>query len=117
MFAQVYAQVQILFKDNPDLLHEFKDFLPAASGGMARAVGGAANSPAGDAAFSDSPAEKRGKADTSTQSTSKRKKRAAEKDLPMLPSTSSGNAKAGANRVSYVAFHALYEKLTYCFEE
>lgn len=29
--SQVYAQVQLLFKDAPDLLAEFKDFLPEAS--------------------------------------------------------------------------------------
>ena len=33
VYAQVYAQVQVLFKDAPDLLAEFKDFLPATGGG------------------------------------------------------------------------------------
>ena len=29
--SQVYAQVQMLFKDAPDLMDEFKDFLPEAA--------------------------------------------------------------------------------------
>jgi histone deacetylase complex regulatory component SIN3 len=37
--SQVFAQVQVLFKDAPDLLAEFKDFLPSASGEPGRFVG------------------------------------------------------------------------------
>ncbi|KIK70594.1 hypothetical protein GYMLUDRAFT_65815 [Collybiopsis luxurians FD-317 M1] len=33
--SQVYVQVQVLFKDAPDLLAEFKDFLPEVAGGLA----------------------------------------------------------------------------------
>ncbi|KAJ3731949.1 hypothetical protein DFJ43DRAFT_1076534 [Lentinula guzmanii] len=32
--SQVYVQVQVLFKDAPDLLAEFKDFLPEITGGL-----------------------------------------------------------------------------------
>lgn len=32
--SQVYVQVQVLFKDAPDLLAEFKDFLPEITGGI-----------------------------------------------------------------------------------
>ncbi|KAJ3763150.1 hypothetical protein EV360DRAFT_92032 [Lentinula raphanica] len=32
--SQVYVQVQVLFKDAPDLLAEFKDFLPEVTGGL-----------------------------------------------------------------------------------
>ncbi|EIW64077.1 uncharacterized protein TRAVEDRAFT_32917 [Trametes versicolor FP-101664 SS1] len=37
--TQVYAQVQMLFKDAPDLMDEFKDFLPEATGPAAHLQG------------------------------------------------------------------------------
>ncbi|KZT74953.1 hypothetical protein DAEQUDRAFT_720143 [Daedalea quercina L-15889] len=37
--SQVYAQVQMLFKDAPDLMQEFRDFLPEAFGPSAQQAG------------------------------------------------------------------------------
>ena len=76
----VYAQVQLLFKDAPDLLEEFKDFLPealstqfppAALVGVISQQSGPWNLPS-DAQPPEKP----------TKSVNRRKKRAAEKEVP-----------------------------------
>ncbi|KAH9937360.1 uncharacterized protein B0H18DRAFT_970211 [Fomitopsis serialis] len=81
--SQVYAQVQMLFKDAPDLMQEFRDFLPEAFGPSAQQVGLVGilpqppnpSSPWGQA---DGPPST--SADKSTKAPSRRRKRVAEKE-------------------------------------
>ena len=85
--SQVYVQVQILFKDAPDLLSEFKDFLPDAvpanigPGGipiMPQVSGGS---------WESSPPNVSG--NKSTQASKRNRKRVPEKDpTPVLPAKS-----------------------------
>ncbi|KAH9835880.1 uncharacterized protein C8Q71DRAFT_797373 [Rhodofomes roseus] len=93
--SQVYAQVQMLFKDAPDLMQEFRDFLPEAFGPSAQAAGLVGilpqppnpSSPWGQA---DGPPST--SADKGTKAPSRRRKRVAEKDPP-------GAQKAAGGRV------------------
>lgn len=86
--SQVYVQVQMLFKDAPDLLAEFKDFLPEVAGGLpnpghlsnhSNMLSSSANY--GDAATSGSPDKGTKKASNSA----KRKKRPEKEPTPVPP--------------------------------
>lgn len=111
VYAQVYAQVQVLFKDDADLLSEFKDFLPAAGG-----AGGfpAPPSPSnfgvatGDAAWgADGVSDKRGAgrmdsslAQLQPPAAQKRKKRPVEKEMvSAAPIAPVAVPKSGSTRV------------------
>ncbi|KAG6849975.1 hypothetical protein H0H93_002977 [Arthromyces matolae] len=98
--SQVYVQVQLLFKDAPDLLAEFKDFLPdatpAQNQGLAvspQPIPPIQNSTTWTApeTQSSSPAEKPVKKPSVP---SKRKKRGAEKEPTPVPSTKPGPSRA-----------------------
>ncbi|KAF8079008.1 histone deacetylase complex, SIN3 component [Lyophyllum atratum] len=91
--SQVYSQVQLLFKDAPDLLAEFKDFLPeavAAAPGQGPPILPQPPTVSGPAAAvwnqpevqSSSPAEKGTK---KVAVPAKRKKRGAEKETTPIP--------------------------------
>lgn len=99
--SQVYVQVQLLFKDAPELLAEFKDFLPeAVASGQNQsltilpqpvATGSASATWAAPENQSSSPGEKTVKKPAIP---SKRKKRVAEKEPTPVPP-----AKSAPNRV------------------
>ncbi|KAG6876148.1 hypothetical protein C0992_000678 [Termitomyces sp. T32_za158] len=91
--SQVYVQVQLLFKDAPDLLAEFKDFLPEAVAGQNQgpailpqpvASGSVSTWVAPENNQSSSPGEKTIK---KAAVPSKRKKRGAEKEPTPVPPT------------------------------
>ncbi|OCH87472.1 hypothetical protein OBBRIDRAFT_814100 [Obba rivulosa] len=90
--SQVYAQVQMLFKDAPDLMAEFRDFLPEAMAPSAQQSGLVSILPQNAGATSSWAA---GEASASgadkSKATSRRRKRAPEKE-PAAPAqkTSSG---------------------------
>ncbi|KAF8910078.1 hypothetical protein CPB84DRAFT_1673093 [Gymnopilus junonius] len=82
--SQVYAQVQMLFKDAPDLLAEFKDFLPDAVPGGANAVPmmpqpGPASWGPGESSPPNIPAKK------PSQAPKRNRKRPPEKDTTPVP--------------------------------
>lgn len=98
--SQVYVQVQLLFKDAPDLLSEFKDFLPEALGPGAAPSGvvgilpqppgglGGTGSSWGQLEGSTSGAmDRTDKSAKKAIPPSKRRKRPAEKDTTPVPST------------------------------
>ncbi|KAF5366942.1 hypothetical protein D9757_010834 [Collybiopsis confluens] len=83
--SQVYVQVQILFKDAPDLLAEFKDFLPEVVGGLSNSghpstpsIIPGSNPNHGDTPTGGSPDKGTKKASSST----KRKKRPEKESTP-----------------------------------
>ncbi|KAF9469764.1 histone deacetylase complex, SIN3 component [Collybia nuda] len=90
--SQVYVQVQLLFKDAPDLLAEFKDFLPEAVGAGSGQSGvvilpqplGPAQQWAQPEPPNSSPAEKP-MPQKKAPPPSRRKKRVAEKDPTPVP--------------------------------
>ncbi|KAI0673570.1 hypothetical protein C8Q78DRAFT_1067868 [Trametes maxima] len=99
--SQVYAQVHMLFKDAPDLMDEFKDFLPEAAGPSSQPVGlvgilpQPTTGPGMPGTFSQpepAPAEK------STKPTNRRRKRA-EKE-PVAPQKAAGGRACGSHTVS-----------------
>lgn len=95
VYAQVYAQVQVLFKDAPDLLAEFKDFLPATGGGSFSG-GRPSSPPINDVVMQDN---ERRPTKTEGSAAAKRKKRPTEKDQA-APQISSAPAKlTGSSRV------------------
>ncbi|KAF8140489.1 hypothetical protein EV363DRAFT_1152523 [Boletus edulis] len=91
--SQVYAQVQVLFKDAPELLAEFKDFLPEASmafaapGGVASILPQPTLGPAHSAQWSDMDKDKIGK--KPLVAPPKKRRKAPEKDLTPVPSSRS----------------------------
>ncbi|KAJ3778271.1 hypothetical protein FB446DRAFT_658434 [Lentinula raphanica] len=90
--SQVYVQVQVLFKDAPDLLAEFKDFLPEVTGGLSHPGNGApmgmpsgsgpSSQPWNNPNDSGSPEKAPKKA---VNSGAKRKKRVSEKEPTPAP--------------------------------
>ncbi|KAG5647682.1 hypothetical protein DXG03_008405 [Asterophora parasitica] len=106
--SQVYVQVQLLFKDAPDLLAEFKDFLPeAVPGGVGQGpvilpqpvVGPGLPAPA----WTQPEVQLSSPADKGTKRVavpSKRKKRVAEKEPTPVPI-----AKAAPSRAKKVKHH------------
>ncbi|GJE87693.1 hypothetical protein PsYK624_037760 [Phanerochaete sordida] len=91
--SQVYAQVARLFRDAPDLIEEFKDFLPEALGHSVQPQSGligimphpAAPTPPSTWDVPDAPIQEK-----TSKAPSRRRKRAADKDATQ--------AKAGGNR-------------------
>ncbi|TFL03756.1 hypothetical protein BDV98DRAFT_503644 [Pterulicium gracile] len=81
MDSQVYAQVQVLFKDAPELLTEFKDFLPSIIGGSGLSH---------DAQWSQMDASGAASADTSVEKRAPKRRR--KPDAPAAP------AKAAPSR-------------------
>ena len=87
--SQVYAQVQLLFKDAPDLLSEFKDFLPEASmafaapGGVASILPQSALGPGIPPQWSDMDKDKVGK--KPVVAPPKKRRKAPEKDTTPVP--------------------------------
>ncbi|KAL0581071.1 hypothetical protein V5O48_000964 [Marasmius crinis-equi] len=104
--SQVYQQVQTLFKDAPDLMAEFKDFLPDVMGGAMSTAGGlppAMGWPGQqEIPIPGSPPKK---GSTLSQSISqaaapKRKKRVAEKEGTPAPASGSASASVQKGTVS-----------------
>ncbi|OSX66922.1 hypothetical protein POSPLADRAFT_1077635, partial [Postia placenta MAD-698-R-SB12] len=92
--SQVYAQVQTLFKDAPDLVNEFRDFLPEAIGPSSQHLGlvGILPHPAGGAgawAQAEPPAPS---AEKVTKAPTRRRKRPAEKEAAGAPKAAGGRA-------------------------
>ncbi|KAL6304795.1 hypothetical protein BKA93DRAFT_817270 [Sparassis latifolia] len=91
--SQVYAQVQMLFKDAPDLMNEFKDFLPEAMAPSVQPTGlvgimphpVSSSGPWTQGEPSTAPPEKVSKAPN------RRRKRAADKETP---ATQKGGSRA-----------------------
>jgi paired amphipathic helix protein Sin3a len=78
MQSQVYVQVQMLFKDAPDLLDEFKDFLP-------EILGGSVPTPAGLVGIPSQPSgpwNHEVPQERSSKGGSRRRKRGADKEAP-----------------------------------
>ena len=82
----MYVQVQILFKDAPDLLAEFKDFLPEVAGGLTHpgnapmSQGAASTAQYADVPVTGSPDKGAKKTNTSGV---KRKKRTEKEPTPV----------------------------------
>lgn len=89
----MYSQVQLLFKDAPDLLAEFKDFLPDASMAFTPPAGGSTIltqptlGPAVPAQWSDIDKDKFSK--KPVVSAPKKRRKAPEKDTTPVPSSRS----------------------------
>ncbi|KAG8219608.1 hypothetical protein J3R82DRAFT_562 [Butyriboletus roseoflavus] len=96
--SQVYAQVQLLFKEAQDLLAEFKDFLPEASiafagpGGVASILPQPTVGPGVPAQWSDIDKDKIGK--KPLVSAPKRRRKGPEKDTTPVPSSRSTVSRA-----------------------
>ncbi|KZT08526.1 uncharacterized protein LAESUDRAFT_648466 [Laetiporus sulphureus 93-53] len=92
--SQVYAQVQMLFKNAPDLMEEFRDFLPEALAPATQSVGlvGILPHPTGGPG-----AWSQGEASTSTgekgRTPTRRRKRAPEKEVPGAQKTVGGRVR------------------------
>ncbi|KAF9270675.1 hypothetical protein L218DRAFT_952760 [Marasmius fiardii PR-910] len=100
--SQVYVQVQNLFKDAPDLLAEFKDFLPDVMGGAAASNAGMPStmgwSGQPDAPVPGSPPKKGVTSQSIPQAaTAKRKKRTEKEGTPAPMTANSSLQKSVAN--------------------
>ncbi len=100
VYAQVYSQVQVLFKDAPDLLAEFKVFLPAVGGHGAGSgfAGALPPPPIGDGGWQEEHSKKSSKQEVVPAT--KRKKRA-DKETASAPQAIAPAAKGSSGRVSH----------------
>ncbi|KAI0784958.1 hypothetical protein C8Q75DRAFT_776889 [Abortiporus biennis] len=105
--SQVYAQVSMLFKNAPDLMEEFKDFLPSATNPSAQHAGLIGIMPHPAAAISspnvwdqapETPLALTAGSEKGTKAPARRRKRATDKDAATGP-------KAGPSRVVKRAKH------------
>ncbi|CCL98092.1 uncharacterized protein FIBRA_00086 [Fibroporia radiculosa] len=82
--SQVFAQVQMLFKDAPDLMSEFRDFLPEALAPSSHHSGlvGILPHPTGGASPWSQAEVAAPTSDKATKAPSRRRKRAVEKEAP-----------------------------------
>ncbi|EIN13854.1 hypothetical protein PUNSTDRAFT_110022 [Punctularia strigosozonata HHB-11173 SS5] len=109
--SQVYAQVQMLFKDAPDLLEEFKNFLPTENGasGAGGLVGILPHPPGGSIVgpasgwTGDAPVQANEKASTSARAPAKRRKRAAEKEPTPVPPARQANNRSKKAKLAHRA--------------
>lgn len=95
----------MLFKDAPDLMNEFKDFLPDAMNPPSTHTGlvGILPNPAGGSGTSASWAQGEGPSTggEKSKSGSRRRKRPNEKDPPPVPPAAAGQKGVTISRVSY----------------
>ncbi|KAF8846145.1 hypothetical protein BDN67DRAFT_986507 [Paxillus ammoniavirescens] len=98
--SQVYAQVQVLFKDAPDLLAEFKDFLPEASmafsvqSGVVSILPQATAGPGIPAPWNDGSSEKDKNGKKAALPAAKRRRKGPEKDTTPAPPSRSTVSRA-----------------------
>ncbi|KAJ4485722.1 hypothetical protein J3R30DRAFT_3441510 [Lentinula aciculospora] len=113
--SQVYVQVQILFKDAPDLLAEFKDFLPEVTGGLAHqgnavvppsapTAGGPSSQPWNNPSEPASGSPEKG-SKKAAGSGAKRKKRVIEKEPTPAPPPKSVPSRVKKPKVAHKADH------------
>jgi paired amphipathic helix protein Sin3a len=110
--SQVYAQVQVLFKDAPELLEEFKAFLPDVMGvhaGPQPGFVGVLPQPPGGAVVNGSqwgPVET-ASATGSAKAPAKRKKKPAE-EVPIPPSAKSSSSRVRDESICGFQYDLLY---------
>ncbi|KAJ3857305.1 hypothetical protein EV368DRAFT_71125 [Lentinula lateritia] len=107
--SQVYVQVQILFKDAPDLLAEFKDFLPEITGGIPHPGNAMLPPPSGAGPSSQPWSNPNDSAPVSPEKVSKkpvapgvkRKKRVMEKEPTPAPPSKPAPSRAKKPKVAH----------------
>ncbi|KAH7886015.1 hypothetical protein F5I97DRAFT_1877064 [Phlebopus sp. FC_14] len=98
--SQVYVQVQALFKDAPDLLAEFKDFLPEASMAFSAPTGvtgilpQSSAGPGISASWTDASLADKDKAKKPTAAAARKRRKAPEKDTTPVPPSRSTVTRA-----------------------
>ncbi|KDQ63138.1 hypothetical protein JAAARDRAFT_119201 [Jaapia argillacea MUCL 33604] len=99
--SQVYVQVQMLFRDSPELMREFKDFLPEVSGpqapgsiGILPQLQGGPPLAAPSWSQQDPPPAPSDKLDNKAKAPPKRRKRPVEKETTPAPAPKVTNSRA-----------------------